>query len=76
MSSTCVCRDVFARMLRARRRLDDGWSGLQAMNANVLFTFVNDGSTDKTLMVLEQMASQRPNRCVIIVCAVLSVLVS
>ncbi len=34
----------------------------QAQNAGVLFTFVNDGSTDKTLTVLEDLASQRPNR--------------
>ena len=34
----------------------------QAQNAGVLFTFVNDGSTDKTLRVLEDLASQRPNR--------------
>ena len=35
---------------------------MQANNAGVLFTFVNDGSTDGTLRVIEDLASQRPNR--------------
>lgn len=34
----------------------------EANNAGVLFTFVNDGSTDGTLRVIEDLASQRPNR--------------
>ena len=34
----------------------------EAENTGVMFTFVNDGSTDGTLRVIEDMASQRPNR--------------
>lgn len=34
----------------------------EAQNTGVMFTFVNDGSTDGTLRVIEDMASQRPNR--------------